>query len=1125
MALARPLARLLSGGAAAIALLALAPAAVTAQGFQAVHSKNGVDVWAVGDGGAWSRSFDGGATWTSGQLTTARTLRGVAHRGTTVLVVADSGQVFRSTDNGVSWARSIVGGTSDLKAIEMPGDAVAVICGAGEKILRSEDGGASWTPQGPGGAATLHGLRMTSELEGWAVGSGGRVLRTTDGGTNWVPVATPTTNDLFAVDASGLRVWVVGGHATALRSTTGGSAWDTVHLRMELPGDLRAVRVSGAGEVILTGGGGFIRSSGDDGATWTFASHPLIAATTDYFQYDASRAWASAARTKAVVRTANGGTTWALPTGTTTTWDWQLKRASGNVTVRGNTFATTPQNRNSVWCVLGPNVYKSLDRGDSWTQVATIPSTSKTNSFYVSPEDSNKWVAAVGTPDRIVVTTNAGGAWSTGMSADFTEYGMPLEMNPDKPDTLLFGPEDGRIWRSTDFGASWAILSNPGFRSPCDLVISPDNEANVVVGDGVTGIGLAKIWQSEDGALGFSDRYTGSSSETPTVWSSRLGNTVIFATNWSSGGVWRSNDSGKSWGQVTTVTSAWGGATATDDPKLVVYNRYAGSPNYVSTDGGTTFTSSSLLSPGSGYAMTTLDRSTILDMHSGGIYKLGVFYTVPAAAAQAVALVSPDGGEAWAAGSVQPITWTATNLALVSLEWRSGAADPWQPIAQVEGAAGAYAWTVPAVATTAAQVRVRDAADGTPVDQSSATFTILAPAIAVTPLAIAFGDHAVGSATTDSVRITNTGTADLHVSLANGTSAFYPGRRVLVFAAGASDTVGVTFAPTLAAGYEDTLVVTSDGGDPVRVVLSGSGQAVAGLTLLAPNGGEAWQYGKGYPVRWEGPGLGTVALDYRRGELDPWIEIAAALPAVNGLWMWTIPFDTTTEARVRVREVGGNALSDESDAPFALTAPSFLTLPEPLDFGPTPLGYVTWDTLRIENKGTAPLTVTGIASDNPLFTVTPDTAVVLAGSWRLIEVHYGPVAAGPDSALLTFAADDPAAPHAVRVYGSGQPQVGVDPIPLAFGLEMPRPNPFSRETSIRFALPQPTDVALEVFDLGGRRVAVLVQGPLPAGVHAVAFRPRTRGAGGRGALSSGVYFVRLTAGAFSRTQKILHLAP
>jgi photosystem II stability/assembly factor-like uncharacterized protein len=1107
-------------GATFAALLLLGPAVAGAQGYQAVFSKNGVDVWAVGDGGSWGRSFDAGATWTTGQLTTSRILRGIAHRGLTVIAVGDSGQVFRSTDNGVSWTRTVLAGTPDLKAVEMPSASVAVIVGAGETIRRSTDGGASWSPQGPGGGATLYGLRMLTDLEGWAVGSGGRVLHTTDGAT-WNPVVVPTANDLHAVDASTLRVWVVGAHALALRSVNGGANWSPVNLRMELPGDVRGVTLSGASGVLLTGGGGFIRRSADDGTTWTFDSHPLIAATSDYFAYDATKAWATARATRAVLRTANGGSSWSLPVAATTTWSWQLKQSAGATIVRGNTFATTPQNRNSVWCVMGPNVYKSLDRGETWTLVSTIPGVSKTNSFSVAADDSNKWMAAVGTPDRIVKTTNAGGLWTNSLSRDFTEYGMPLEMNPDVANTFLFGPEDGRIYRTQNFGTSWDTLSNPGFRSPCDIVISPDNTTNVVVGDGVTGVGLAKIFQSENGGVAWSDRYTSASSETPTVWSSRLGNTTLFATNWSSGGVWRSTDSGKNWGQVTTVTSAWGGATAADDPRLVVYNRYAGSPNYVSTDGGTTFISSSLTNPGSGYAMTTLDRSTILDLHSGGIYKLAVSYTVPAPAAQSVALSSPDGGESWAAGSVHNVTWTAVNLPLVAIEWRANPTDPWIPVAQVEGAAGSHAWTVPAVPTSQAAVRVRDAADSDPADQSAGVFTILSPRIVVTRTSLAFGLHPVGSATLDTVRVHNTGNASLNVSsIANASPVFHPGRTSLVLAAGAWDSVGVTYTPPSAGAFEDTLVVTSDGGDPVRVPLSGSGEVLLGLDLTSPDGGESWQYGHGYAITWTSGGVANVGIDYRTSEAEPWLELVASTPAAAGSWMWIIPDAATGTARVRVREIGGGGLSDMSTDVFSLVVPQFLALPDPQDFGPTPLGYATWDTVRVENKGTGLLTVSNVVSDNPRFTVTRTSLVVPAGEGDTLAVWYAPVAAGPDSALLTFTVDDPVGTYAVRVRGTGQPAVGVESRPLAYALEMPRPNPFSRETSIRFALPEAAEVDLQVFDLSGRRVAVLARGAMPPGVHAVSFRPDTQAA-----LSSGVYFVRLVAGPYERTQKILHLAP
>jgi hypothetical protein len=57
---------------------------------------------------------------------------------------------------------------------------------------------------------------------------------------------------------------------------------------------------------------------------------------------------------------------------------------------------------------------------------------------------------------------------------------------------------------------------------------------------------------------------------------------------------------------------------------------------------------------------------------------------------------------------------------------------------------------------------------------------------------------------------------------------------------------------------------------------------------------------------------------------------------------------------------------------------------------------------------------------------------------------------------------------------------------------------------IEFSLPQASEVALSVFNLIGERVALLAEGPHPAGVFTVRFDA--------GHLSSGVYFYRLRAG-------------
>jgi hypothetical protein len=73
---------------------------------------------------------------------------------------------------------------------------------------------------------------------------------------------------------------------------------------------------------------------------------------------------------------------------------------------------------------------------------------------------------------------------------------------------------------------------------------------------------------------------------------------------------------------------------------------------------------------------------------------------------------------------------------------------------------------------------------------------------------------------------------------------------------------------------------------------------------------------------------------------------------------------------------------------------------------------------------------------------------------------------------------------------------------------MNHPNPFNPRTLVSFWLERPSLARVEVFDQRGRRVALLHQGPLPAGE--VELRWDARDARGR-ELPSGVYHVRIDA--------------
>ena len=88
-------------------------------------------------------------------------------------------------------------------------------------------------------------------------------------------------------------------------------------------------------------------------------------------------------------------------------------------------------------------------------------------------------------------------------------------------------------------------------------------------------------------------------------------------------------------------------------------------------------------------------------------------------------------------------------------------------------------------------------------------------------------------------------------------------------------------------------------------------------------------------------------------------------------------------------------------------------------------------------------------------------------------------------------------------------------VPQTFVLEQNYPNPFGASTSIRFDVPEATDVQLHVYNLLGQRVSTLLDGPVEAGPHAVRVDAHT--------LSSGVYFYALQAGDVRLVKKMVVL--
>lgn len=93
-------------------------------------------------------------------------------------------------------------------------------------------------------------------------------------------------------------------------------------------------------------------------------------------------------------------------------------------------------------------------------------------------------------------------------------------------------------------------------------------------------------------------------------------------------------------------------------------------------------------------------------------------------------------------------------------------------------------------------------------------------------------------------------------------------------------------------------------------------------------------------------------------------------------------------------------------------------------------------------------------------------------------------------------------------------------LPTEYALDQNYPNPFNPTTTIRYALPEVADVRLQIFDITGRQVNVLVNNTQEAGWYDLHWS----GQDARGVdLAAGMYFARIEAGAYSEVIKMLYL--
>ncbi|MCP4547246.1 MAG: hypothetical protein GY835_12375 [bacterium] len=240
------------------------------------------------------------------------------------------------------------------------------------------------------------------------------------------------------------------------------------------------------------------------------------------------------------------------------------------------------------------------------------------------------------------------------------------------------------------------------------------------------------------------------------------------------------------------------------------------------------------------------------------------------------------------------------------------------------------------------------------------------------------------------------------------------------------------------------------------------------VKLLSPNGGEYWALGDEQEILFEGGGdLSSIRLELSRNGGDSWETLAEDLAVATGVYTWTVTGEASAHCLMRISDMADPSISDVSLDEFMIGE------------------SVAW--------------------------ITPSryTGMLVGGFEDEVEltINASGLAGGLHEAVLLVKNNAGEIRTVTVSLSVGGTDVGETP--AAMFLAQNHPNPFNPSTTISFGLPTAERARLEIYDVGGRRVRVLVDETLPAGRHEVVWS----GTDAEGApLATGLYFYSLTAG-------------
>jgi len=371
------------------------------------------------------------------------------------------GTLYQTLDGGTSW-RVVADPRVSLNDIVFVDGQHGFAVGDRGLLLVTVDGGSSWDFRGIGlGSPDFTAISCAdTQLCMLSTAGGQRLVRTPDAGRSSTTV-TPSSDPIYAAGfASPQRVAAAGEHGASVVSDDTGVTFAPIGGR--IAGSFFALRAGGAsGTAYAPGTDGRLARTADGGRTWSSEGNVPTSADLRDVSFPTAADGYALDVDGGLFHTANGGRSWeTLGTGSTR-----------------RPFAVLAPDAKTV-LVVGPRgVRRSIDAGQTFEQVR---SRAVLRTPLGSVASAHAGAAIFGWSEAALVRSgDRGRSWTALPRPRGAQIAQVAFANAK---TGLLLSVDGRVWRTTNAGRRWTLLTSVGTDTANGVAVDSPRTATLVIG-------------------------------------------------------------------------------------------------------------------------------------------------------------------------------------------------------------------------------------------------------------------------------------------------------------------------------------------------------------------------------------------------------------------------------------------------------------------------------------------------------------------------------------------------------------------------------------------------------------------------------------------------------------------